>query len=151
MSEVIIIPVYEPETCLEGLVDKLWKEGNYILLVDDGSSGESKELFYRLSEEAIVLHHEKNRGKGAAIKTALNYIKENIWDCDVIGIMDGDGQHLPEDMERLIFRSRDEKDSLMLGVRNVDGKMPLRSRLGNLVTRKIFRLLSGVWVSWQQI
>lgn len=149
MNAIVIIPVYQPETVLPKLVDEVTDNGNLVVVVDDGSDAESQQTFWSLADEAVVLHHEINKGKGAAIKTALAYIKENHLDnnYDVIGIMDGDGQHLPADMEKLIIHAREESRSLVLGVRQVGKKMPLRSRLGNTITRKIFSLLSGTYVS----
>lgn len=147
MDAVVIIPVYQPEPGLGQLVDALWQEGNFIVVVDDGSSEESQQVFWKLAEKAVILHHAENRGKGAAIKTALEYVKENLGEYDVIGVMDGDGQHLPKDMEKLIFRARNNTDALILGVRQVGRKMPIRSRIGNTITRTVFRLVSGVYVS----
>lgn len=147
MNAVVIIPVYEPEKCLPSLVKELWERGNEILVVDDGSSQESRTLFRELSGQARILRHEKNQGKGAAIRTALQYIQENKEKYSVIGIMDGDGQHLPRDMERLLRRAAAEPESLILGVRQVGEEMPFRSRLGNALTRQIFRLVSGKYIS----
>mgnify|MGYP004665612301 CR=1 FL=1 len=50
----------------------------------------------------MVLRHRENLGKGAAIKTALRYIQRELWNTDVIGVMDADGQHRTEDMVRLL-------------------------------------------------
>lgn len=147
MKNVVIIPVYGPEGCLSSLVDELWKKGNEVIVVDDGSGEESRQVFQALSGQALVLRHEKNRGKGASIRTALQYIRENKEDGPVIGIMDGDGQHLPRDMEQLLRRAAAEPGSLILGVRQVGKEMPFRSRLGNAVTRQIFRLVSGKYIS----
>lgn len=147
MSAIVIIPVYEPEKCLPSLVKELWERGNEILVVDDGSSQESRTLFRELSGQARILHHEENRGKGAAIRTALQYIRENKEKYSAIGIMDGDGQHLPRDMERLLQRAAAEPGSLILGVRQVGEEMPFRSRLGNALTRQIFWLVSGKYIS----
>jgi glycosyltransferase involved in cell wall biosynthesis len=94
-----------------------------------------------------VLHHGHNQGKGAAIKTALLFISKNLDDCNVIGIMDADGQHLPEDMEKLVAKVNKRPDSLILGVRNIDRNMPIKSRLGNKITRLVFRILSGVKIT----
>ena len=71
------------------------------------------------------------RGKGAAVKTALSYIRNEMWNDDLIGIMDCDGQHLPEDMRKVLAFAEQHRDSLVLGVRTVGKEMPLRSRLGN--------------------
>ncbi len=147
MNGIIIIPVYQPEPVLEELVEAVYKNGNFPIIVDDGSDEVYQKRFWVLSDIAIVLHHKKNMGKGTAIKTALNYIKENTWSYDVVGIMDADGQHRPEDMERLIYKARSNRNSLILGVRQVDRNMPMRSRFGNQITRRVFRLSSGVYVS----
>lgn len=65
----------------------------------------------------------------------------------MIGIMDGDGQHSPDDMQRLILEAEKAPDSLILGVRDVGRTMPFRSRFGNRVTREIFHMLSGSYIS----
>lgn len=147
MNATIIIPAYDPEENLKKIVDRVWNLGNQVIVVDDGSSSQKLGLFHALSEKAIVIHHEKNMGKGAAIKTALRYIKENLWDCNVIGVMDADGQHLPEDMEKLVMKANLTEDAIVLGVRRIDRNMPLKSRMGNSITRKVFHVLSGVEVS----
>lgn len=126
MDAIIIIPVYEPEPALKQVVDELWRAQNKVIIVDDGSSEESQPVFWELAENAVVLHHEENRGKGAAIKTALDYVKDHLREYDVIGIMDGDGQHLPGDMERLILKARQYREALILGVRHI-GKRMLRT------------------------
>lgn len=74
-------------------------------------------------------------------------MKKEIWGYDTIGIMDADGQHRPEDMMRLLDFSKEHRQALCLGVRKVGKDMPMRSRLGNGITRKVFRLVSGTAVS----
>ena len=64
-----------------------------------------------------------------------------------MGIMDGDGQHQVQDMEKLILKARSCGKSLILGTRQISEKMPLRSRFGNTITRNIFRLMTGTAVS----
>lgn len=116
-------------------------------MVDDGSGEEYKQVFDRIGDICIVLRHAENLGKGAAIKTALSYIKRELWDNKLIGIMDCDGQHLPEDMQKLFQYAMAHRKALVLGVRTVGKEMPLKSRLGNQITRGIYRLVSGVEVS----
>lgn len=147
MNATVIIPAYDPEENLQRIVDRVWDLGNHVIVVDDGSDISKSDILHRLSEKAIVIHHEKNEGKGAAIKTALKYIKENLWDCNVIGVMDADGQHLPEDMEKLVMKANNRENAMILGVRSIGEDMPLKSRLGNAITRFVFHSLSGVKVS----
>ena len=146
----IIVPVYNVEKyvreCIDSLLNQTYKNLE-IILVDDGSDKKYERLFWELGEKCIVLHHEENRGKGEAIKTALKYIKEELWECRVVGIMDADGQHLPDDMEKLLMKAAAEPMALIVGSRTIDRNVPWKSRMGNLITRRIFRMKTGVEVS----
>lgn len=144
---VVIIPAYKPDQALRSITDQLWDYGCRIIVVDDGSGEEYQQVFDQIEDICIVLRHRENRGKGAAIKTALSYIKQEIWGDELIGIMDCDGQHLPEDMMKLFRFAERHRKTLVLGVRAVGKEMPLRSRAGNRITRWVYRLISGVKVS----
>lgn len=144
---VVIIPVYKPDEALVAIANKLWEYGCWIIVVDDGSGEEYQPVFDKVRDICIILRHPENCGKGAAIKTALSYVKKEIWDSDVIGVMDSDGQHLPEDMIKLLAFAEAHKNAMVLGVRAVGKDMPLKSRLGNQITRNVFRFASGVKVS----
>lgn len=144
---VVIIPAYKPDETLVTITDQLWAYGCQMVVVDDGSGEEYQKVFDKVRDICIVLHYSENRGKGAAIKTALTYIKNELWDSGLVGIMDCDGQHLPEDMMKLLEFAGAHRKALVLGVRTVGAEMPLKSRLGNKITRMIFRLVSGVKVS----
>lgn len=45
----------------------------------------------------------------------MKYIKEELWECRVVGIMDADGQHLPDDMEKLLMKAAAEPMALIVG------------------------------------
>lgn len=144
---IVIIPAYKPDKTLVTITDQLWVYGCRIVVVDDGSGEKYQPIFEKISDISIILRHSENRGKGAAIKTALTYVKEEFWDRNVIGVMDCDGQHLPEDMMKLFTFAGTHRKTMVLGVRKVGKDMPLKSRLGNQITRTVFRLLSGVKVT----
>lgn len=118
---VVIIPAYKPDETLLDVVDKLWTYGCEIIVVDDGSGEEYLSIFERICDASIILHHATNMGKGVAIKTALSYIKNELWE--------------------------NHAKALVLGVRNVGKDMPWKSRWGNRITRTVFRLLSGAEIS----
>ncbi len=147
MERIIIIPAFRPDKYLKQIVRRNWELENQMIVVDDGSGQEYRPLFEESGEKCIVLHHEENRGKREAIKTALQYIKEELWECGVIGIMDADGQHLPEDMDRLLIQAGLNPGALVLGTRTIDETMPFKSRMGNRITCRIFQLMTGVAVS----
>lgn len=144
---VVIIPAFCPDRTLISITEQLWSFGYGIIVVDDGSGKDYQKIFEAVSDIAIILHHSENFGKGAAIKTALTYIKNEIWDSEVIGVMDADGQHSVKDMRRVLEFAGNHRKSLVLGVRTVGKDMPLKSRIGNRMTRMIFRFVSGVNVS----
>lgn len=147
MERIVIIPALNPNEKLRDVVERNWELENQIIIVDDGSDEKYTQFFWELGEKCIVLHHKENMGKGAAIKTALKYIKEELWECSVIGIMDADGQHLPDDMEKLLMKAAANPEALILGTRTIDHAVPLPSRLGNQITRKVFHLTAGAKVS----
>ena len=94
----IVIPSLNPDKKLKKTVEGMLKIGfKHILLVDDGSDSGHKIYFPKENESITVLTHKTNLGKGAALKTAFNYILENIPDADGVITVDGDGQHTPED------------------------------------------------------
>lgn len=94
----VVIPAYCPDRALISLVEQMWQTGCRIIVVDDGSGEEFQDIFEEISDVSVILRHPENRGKGAAIKSALQYIEQNHGHRDVVGIMDADGQHLPEDI-----------------------------------------------------
>ena len=144
---VVIIPAFQPDKTLIAITDQLWSMGCRMIVVDDGSGKEYQQIFEAINDVAIILHHSENRGKGAAIKTALTYIKNEMWDNDVIGVMDADGQHSTQDMRKVLECAMKYKKTFVLGVRTFGKETPWKSRIGNGVTRKVFQLFSGVAVS----
>ena len=122
-----------------------------IIVVDDGSGPDYATIFDEARSFATVLTHKENRGKGAALKTGLSYIEkssgEKHFDPDaVIVTMDADGQHRVADAIKICATARTHPDALVLGGRRFTGKIPLRSRFGNAMTRLVYRLSTGLKV-----
>ena len=145
----IIIPSLNPDIKLKKTVEGMLNTGfSHILLVDDGSDSEHKKYFPEENESITVLTHKTNLGKGAALKTAFNYILDNVPDaCGVITV-DGDGQHTPEDTLKCADELEKKNGAVILGCRDFSGKdVPKRSRFGNKTTSFVFKLLCGISVS----
>ena len=145
----ILIPAYQPTNVLTGIVNKLITLGfNRILVVNDGSSDECVKCYSEIEnlEQVVILHHAVNLGKGAALKTGFNYFLLNA-PKDVTGIItaDADGQHLPEDIYKVSNSVALNPNILIIGAREFDAShpTPLRSKIGNVLTRNVFGLLSG--------
>ena len=142
---IIVIPAYKPSERLISLVDEISGLGYRVLVVDDGSGQESEEIFnsVRRISRTRVLTHEVNLGKGAALKTAFNFIHNQDIGFNYIVTLDADGQHLVSDMQRVAEASWRHPRWLILGSREFDKDVPFKSRLGNKITRTVFRMLSG--------
>ncbi len=148
----IIIPAYEPDERLITLLSTLVADDVYIIIVDDGSGLEFKELFGRAEEiivgKGVLLRHDVNRGKGGALKTAFKYVLDNVPDAIGVITADSDGQHSRECIQAVRRALLEHPDSLVLGVRRFDGEgIPWKSRYGNVITLRVMKLISGINVS----
>ncbi len=141
----VIIPAYKPAEPFLDLVKEL-KDEFAVLVIDDGSGDEYAEVFRaaRLPGVTIITHPE-NRGKGAALKTAMSYLQDTGKEWIAVTV-DADGQHCPEDIRSVAALTVKNPESLVLGVRNFKG-MPFRSRFGNSITRFSFMLATHKRVS----
>lgn len=141
---IILIPAYEPDDHLINLVKKLSKENVDIVIVDDGSGMNYTQIFEKCKEYAKVISYDINEGKGYALKTGLKYIKDNYQDSYIVVTMDCDGQHTIKDAKKLIKEVSENGEILTLGKRIRSGKIPLRSRIGNSITRCIYKVTTGL-------
>lgn len=138
----VLIPAYNPDEKLLALLPKLKARFPRIVLVDDGSTT-GREIFPRAEPYVEkILVHERNRGKGAALKTGFAYLGEGT---DVI-TADSDGQHTPEDIAKVAAGLAERRKGLVLGVRAFSGHVPFRSRFGNFWTRWLFFLMTGLMI-----
>ena len=141
-----LIPAYEPDGRLLELIEDVVAEGFQVIVVDDGSSDDCQQYFKQAEYMATVLHHTENKGKGAALKTGFARIASMCGVDDVVVTLDADGQHTIQDALKVCAEACTHPDSLILGSRALTENVPLRSKLGNTVTRCVYRLASGVKV-----
>lgn len=144
----VLIPAYRPTETLARLVAELAARGfGRILVVDDGSGPAFAPLFESLLRHPAVtlLRHEANRGKGEALKTGLHHLLGSQPAAEGAVTADADGQHLPDDIERIARRLAGcDGSTLVLGCRRFGPGVPLRSRFGNLVTAAAMRWIAGL-------
>lgn len=146
MNRIALIPAYEPEDLLLDFLPQVQAAGFTIILVDDGSGAAYAPLFEKARSYATVLTHNTNQGKGAALKTGLEYIFMRYQNDYTIVTIDADGQHRIEDALAVSELASQNPGSLVLGSREFTGDIPLRSRLGNSLTRLIYKISTGVSV-----
>jgi len=143
MKFIPIIPSYNPDDKLLNIIDKLTDIGfEDIIVVDDGSR--KKDIFdkIRKNKKCIILTHKENCGKGVALKTAFKYYKDNLFTkYKGIVTLDGDGQHHVSDMVSVGNEMLISHD-VVFGVRKFnESNVPIRNKLGNQITSKVFYLL----------
>lgn len=149
---MIIIPAYNPDDKLVTLVNDLQAKGfTRIICVNDGSN--TTDIFQQITDDCIVLNHDRNYGKGHALKTAFRYIQENCKEMKYCITVDADGQHdIPSILKCLeAVPECDGESFLLLGSRKIrkteNQKIPLRSRFGNAVTKLVTQVLCGIRIS----
>jgi len=147
----IIIPAYEPDDKLIGLMDNLVSAGlSPIVVVNDGSD---KRAYGRIFDEvsvrgAVVLDHAVNMGKGRALKTAFNYCLNEYPDIAGVITADSDGQHTASDIKKCMDALVQNPEKLVLGVRDFDESgIPARSVFGNKTTSRVMKFLTGMSIS----
>jgi len=144
MSFVVAIPAYNPDERLITLVKRLRELSDpVLLLVDDGSREDCQPLFASCERDygCDVVHHPRNMGKGAALKTIAARVADAYAGMRGYITADCDLQHSPEDILRVAEALEKNPDSLILGVRDFKSRgVPARSRFGNTVTSMVFYL-----------
>ena len=123
----LVIPAYEPDERMTKLFEEFREKGIHdVILIDDGS-GETYREFFQKAEEILqeiggeLLTHEKNKGKGGAVRTAFAYVLEKYPDAIGVVTADCDGQHHVEDILAIMRRLSEKPDCLIAGVRRFDG------------------------------
>lgn len=141
----VLIPAYKPGEALMVLSKELMERGfRHVVVVDDGSGGEFAAVFETLESMGCrVLRHDINRGKGRALKTGLEDIMSLGNEIDGVVTADADGQHLIRDIVCVAQMLTEWTDTIVLGSRAFCGEVPLKSRMGNAITRNVFNFLSG--------
>jgi glycosyltransferase involved in cell wall biosynthesis len=134
-----VIPAYNERVHIADVVRRTRAKIDNVLVVDDGSSDATPERAREAGAEVIV--HPENRGKGEAIKTGLRHWLDR--QSDFVIILDADGQHRPEEIERFVAAAESAAGpKLVVGNRMNDMRsMPLLRRIVNrYMSRKISRV-----------
>ncbi|MDD5464078.1 MAG: glycosyltransferase family 2 protein [Candidatus Moranbacteria bacterium] len=144
----ILIPAFNEETVIREVITEIRKAGyENIIVVDDGSA-DNTQIAAQKEIGVISLRHSINRGKGAAVKTGIEAAK--MLGADIVVTIDGDGQHNPDDIARMLELIEQGND-VVLGSRLKNPKgMPLwkiaANHFGNFCTWAIY----GLWVTDSQ-
>ena len=128
---IAIVPSFENEATVGGVVRDVLAQGLGVIAVNDGSRDGTAEA--ARSAGATVLEHPVNRGKGAALLTGFAYAAEQGFTHAVT--IDADGQHYASDLPRLLARTLARPHAIVVGNRPVDGpNVPRSSRIGRTIS-----------------
>jgi len=142
----IVIPLHNEEKYITPLLKDLRKLKNQIIIVDDGSTDKSILAVNKMkSKNTIVLRHEVNLGKGAAMKSGADYAFEN--GVDAVVFMDSDNQHKTSDLSSFFAALEDKKDDVIFGSRNLNFGVPLVRYLGNKFASVVMKMMFNIYVS----
>lgn len=142
---IVLIPSYQPDERLVALVRQIRSTAPElnVLVVDDGSGAGCRAVFDAAADAgAVVIRHDRNRGKGRALKTGFAYAA-GLWPGEPVVCADSDGQHTVPDILAVAARIPRGERAMVLGARQFTGPVPARSRIGNGITRRLFFLTTG--------
>jgi glycosyltransferase involved in cell wall biosynthesis len=133
MKTVAVIPAYNAENTIGQIIENTKKYVDEVTIVNDGSKDDTPKI--AKEHGATVYNHRKNMGLGFALRTGFREaLKKNF---DIVITLDADGQHDPEDIEKLINRLHENNVDVIIGSRLMDksqwSNFPKHRLIGNIL------------------
>jgi glycosyltransferase involved in cell wall biosynthesis len=143
MRVAALIPAFDEADSIAAVVSGVRPYIDTVIVVDDGSSDETSDRAREAG--AVVLRHELNRGKGTAVRTGLAHVLNQTFTH--VLLMDGDLQHRPEDVPKLIAAARERGLDLVVGARRFDrARMPRARYYSNVIGSRALSAFVGASV-----
>jgi len=145
----VILPAYDEEVSIGSIVLLTKLYADKVIVVDDGSKDRTTEIARKAGAEVII--HEKNTGKGGALKTGFAAAVK--MGADVIITMDSDAQHNPADIPKLAAPIIKGEADMVNGSRYLNGQdknTPAYRRIGQTVLDKATNINSGLHITDSQ-
>jgi glycosyltransferase involved in cell wall biosynthesis len=142
MQFSFVIPVYNHAASLASVLDGCIKLDLPVIVVDDGSTDGVSEVLNRYNNISVI-RHEKNLGKGEAIRSGLSAVSAI---ADFAITIDADGQHMPDDAIKMIESIKEGDRPVVIGARKNmldDMAIPWTSRFGRKFSNFWVRLSGG--------
>ncbi|HZE15431.1 MAG TPA: glycosyltransferase family 2 protein, partial [Mycobacterium sp.] len=138
MSVYAIIPAYNEVRTIRDIAAAARSYVDNVVVVDDGSSDGTTAALEGL-EDVTVLHHARNSGKAAALLSGFQHALEH--GAEAVVTLDGDGQHQPADLPRLLAEHRRHPSALIIAART-------RKRTCTPLVRRVANFVADFWISW---
>lgn len=137
----VVIPTYNNGKTVLDVVRGALLEVDTVIVVDDGCTDDTPDL---LKDEPIVyVRHERNRGKGVALRTGFKKAYELGYHHAVT--IDSDGQHYPDEIPKLIESAKENPDAVVIGARDMSGEhVPKSSSFGRMFSNYWLKVATGV-------
>lgn len=137
-----VIPVYNNMRTLQSVVRGCKHQLENVVVVDDGST--DVDVGGMLGDEnVIVLNHSENKGKGTALMTGFKYVQSQGGNYAIT--IDADGQHYPQDLDRIINEIKDQDDAIVIGSRDFSAEnVPGKSKFGRRFANFWFKVETGL-------
>lgn len=143
----VLIPAYNAEATLRGVIEGVKRSRFDIVVVDDGSTDSTPRIVREMG--VTLLRHPENRGKGRALRTGFNYVIEHGYEAVIT--IDADGQHDPADIPRFVELYRQGRPDIIIGSRAAQfNEMPWLRRFWNQLGAKAVSRLTKTPVSDSQ-
>ncbi len=127
------IPAFDEEKTIAKVVVRASKHVDKIVVVDDGSRDDTAPIAEKLG--AVVLRHERNLGKGAAMRTCLDWARRNR--ADVLVTLDADGQQDPHEIPRVVEPILRGEADVVIGSRRLGKGIPAFRRFGGKMLDRV--------------
>lgn len=138
----VIIPTYNNEKSLAGVITDVATYTNHIIVINDGST-DSTDSIIRSFSFVQPIGYEKNAGKGWALRTAFRYAFSKGYKYAIT--IDSDGQHFAKDLPAFLSKLEEEKHAIIIGARNMNqASVPGGSSFGYKVSNFWFKLETGI-------
>jgi glycosyltransferase involved in cell wall biosynthesis len=142
------IPIYNEREAIPDVVNAVREYVNEVVVIDDGSTDGSADAAAAAGAHVVI--HDHNRGKGMGLQTALAWAKQHPEITDLV-LIDGDGQHDPADIPRLLVEMKRRDLDILVGSRFLGNhNAPLYRLFGLHVLTASAGLGSGVYVTDSQ-
>jgi glycosyltransferase involved in cell wall biosynthesis len=142
----IIIPAYNEEKTIEKILEKIENSNiefkKEVIIVNDGSSDGTRNILKKLEDKHKIVNHEKNNGKGAALKTGFEKITG-----DIVIIQDADLEYDPSEYERLIKPIIDNKADVVFSSRFISSEPHRVFYFWHYLGNKLLTFLSNVFTN----
>lgn len=145
---VALIPAYNEERFIGSLVLTVQPLVDQVIVIDDGSTDQTTEIAQRAG--ALVLRHQQNQGKAAAVNTGFNYVRQR--GPVAVVMLDGDGQHCADDIPAVLAPVLEEGADIVVGSRFLEVKsdIPAYRQVGQHGLTMLTNMASGVRTSDSQ-